>query len=170
GDGSPRGPRHAPAHAPQPGPRPGSGRTPGQDSRYGTGDAYGTGQDRSGPEEPHGRTVHSYGSRPRDPRVPDPRSAVDTHYGFSTSERRPDGRTSEGRTSDGRGPDADTGPGGAHSRAADSEQPYAPADDDHGDGPQSHSRTTGSRRQGTPTRGTQLPDAAARRRGGIGAW
>ncbi|WP_327236390.1 FtsK/SpoIIIE domain-containing protein [Streptomyces sp. NBC_01317] len=163
GDGS-RGPQHTPAHAPQPGLRPGTGRTSGQDQRYGTGQA------RSVPEEPHGRTVHSYGSRSRDPRVPDPRSAVDTHYGFSTSGRGPDGRGSEGRGSEGRGPDADTGPGGAHSRAADSEQPSAPAADDLGDGPQSHSRTTGTRRQGTPTRGTQLPDAAARRRGGIGAW
>ncbi|MFJ1597604.1 FtsK/SpoIIIE domain-containing protein [Streptomyces sp. NPDC088261] len=173
-DESPRGSQHAPAHAPQPGLRPGlqpgSGRASGQDQRYGAGDGYGTGQDRSGPEEPRGRTVHSYGSRPRDPGAPDPRSAVDTHYGFSTSERGPDGRASDSRPSDGRDPDAGTGPGGAHSRAADSEQPYAPADDDHGDGPQSHSRTTGSRRQGTPTRGTQLPDAAARRRGGIGAW
>ncbi|WP_133243217.1 hypothetical protein, partial [Streptomyces scopuliridis] len=48
-------------------------------------------------------------------------------------------------------------PGGADARGAD-------------DRPQSHSRTSGSRRQATPTRGTEAPDAAARRRGGIGAW
>ncbi|MFE7126097.1 FHA domain-containing protein [Streptomyces sp. NPDC057617] len=38
------------------------------------------------------------------------------------------------------------------------------------DGPQGHSRTGGARRQGTPPRGTEAPEAAARRRGGIGAW
>ncbi|WP_328582209.1 FtsK/SpoIIIE domain-containing protein [Streptomyces sp. NBC_00370] len=52
----------------------------------------------------------------------------------------------------------------AHSRAA-AADPADPAD-----GAQSHSRDPGSRRQGTPTRGTELSEAAARRRGGLGAW
>ncbi|QIQ04569.1 FtsK/SpoIIIE domain-containing protein [Streptomyces liangshanensis] len=178
-DGSGLGPAGA-SPGPQYGQRPGSGAGGSVPAQAREGSPAGgprTGSDRdprygaSAPEEPRGRTVHSYGGPSRDPRVPDPRSAVDTHYGFSTSDpasgtgpRRPAAPASRA--------DGDTGPGGAHSRAAD-EQPYATADDgtgDVGEGPQSHSRTTGTRRQGTPARGTQLPDAAARRRGGIGAW
>ncbi|MEV0778241.1 FHA domain-containing protein [Streptomyces sp. NPDC050428] len=111
--------------------------------------SYGTGA-------PGGRTVHAYthgghGGPSVTPRVPDPRtprSDADTRYGDALYAPVP-------------------GAGGrpAHDRA-DSDETHGAADD----GPQGHSRTPGSRRQGTPTRGTELPDGPGRRRGGIGAW
>ncbi|MFF2943992.1 FHA domain-containing protein [Streptomyces niveus] len=115
--------------------------------------SYGTGA-------PGGRTVHAYtqgghgahGGPAVTPRVPDPRtprSDADTRYGDALYAPVP----GSGRP--------------AHDRA-DSDETLDGADDD---GPQGHSRTQGSRRQGTPMRGTELPDGPGRRRGGgIGAW
>ncbi|MCI3227323.1 FHA domain-containing protein, partial [Streptomyces sp. NP-1717] len=122
---------------------------------------------RSGPETgaygvgggPGGRTVHAYrqggqggyGGPAVTPRVPDPRtprSDADTRYGDALY-----------------APVPGTGGRPAHDRAD--------SDDVHGtvdDGPQGHSRAPGSRRQGTPMRGTELPEGPGRRRGGIGAW
>ncbi|WP_189111278.1 FtsK/SpoIIIE domain-containing protein [Streptomyces camponoticapitis] len=104
---------------------------------------------------PGGRTVHAYGAHGGPavtPRVPDPRtprSDADTRYGDALYVPVPGA---------GRRP--------AHDRA-ESDETHGAADDD---GPQGHSRTPGSRRQGTPTRGTELPEGPGRRRGGIGAW
>ncbi|MEV6424216.1 FHA domain-containing protein [Streptomyces sp. NPDC051662] len=150
------GARHepAPAHDPAvPGARaPGDG--PGEETRS-RGEGY--------PPRAYGGSVPSgassrvlgpqYGNPPGAPRMPDARS-VETHYGS-----RPTGGS----------------PDGTHSRAAAPDPAYGTDQDARGadDGPQSHSRTSGSRRQATPTRGTEAteaPDAAARRRGGIGAW
>ncbi|WP_381804740.1 FHA domain-containing protein [Streptomyces niveus] len=122
---------------------------------------------RSGPETgvygtggaPGGRTVHAYGRRGQGgpggpavtPRVPDPRtprSDADTRYGDALYAPVPG---TAGRP--------------AHDRA-DSDDAHGAADD----GPQGHSRAPGSRRQGTPMRGTELPEGPDRRRGGIGAW
>ncbi|MFD9868779.1 FHA domain-containing protein [Streptomyces niveus] len=122
---------------------------------------------RSGPETgvygtggaPGGRTVHAYGRGGRGgpggpavtPRVPDPRtprSDADTRYGDALYAPVPG---AAGRP--------------AHDRA-DSDDAHGVADD----GPQGHSRAPGSRRQGTPMRGTELPEGPGRRRGGIGAW
>ncbi|WP_330177823.1 FHA domain-containing protein [Streptomyces sp. NBC_01498] len=111
---------------------------------------------RSGPDAgsaPGGRTVHAYGHEGPavTPRVPDPRgtrSEADTRYGDALYVPQP-------------------GAGGgrpAHDRT-ESETTHGAADD----GPQGHSRAPGSRRQGTPTRGTELPEGPGRRRG-IGAW
>lgn len=127
---------------------------------------YGGGP-RSGPETgaygagagPGGRTVHAYrqggqggyGGPAVTPRVPDPRtprSDADTRYGDALYTPAPG---AAGRP--------------AHDRAEN--------DDAHGvadDGPQGHSRAPGSRPQGTPVRGTELPEGPGRRRGGIGAW
>ncbi|MFD5898346.1 FHA domain-containing protein [Streptomyces sp. NPDC060366] len=115
--------------------------------------AYGTGGG------PGGRTVHAYGQRGQaghgspavTPRVPDPRSPrsdADTRYGDALYAPVPG---TAGRP--------------AHDRA-DSDDVHGAADD----GPQGHSRAPGSRRQGTPMRGTELPEGPGRRRGGIGAW
>ncbi|MEU0698427.1 FHA domain-containing protein [Streptomyces niveus] len=122
---------------------------------------------RSGPETgvygtggaPGGRTVHAYGRGGQGgpggpavtPRVPDPRtprSDADTRYGDALYAPVPG---TAGRP--------------AHDRA-DSDDAHGGADD----GPQGHSRAPGSRRQGTPMRGTELPEGPGRRRGGIGAW
>ncbi|MFE3248882.1 FHA domain-containing protein [Streptomyces sp. NPDC059209] len=122
---------------------------------------------RSGPETgaygvgggPGGRTVHAYrqggqggyGGPAVTPRVPDPRtprSDADTRYGDALYAPVPG---AAGRP--------------AHDRA-DSDDVHGAADD----GPQGHSRAPGSRRQGTPMRGTELPEGPGRRRGGIGAW
>ncbi|MFC8077061.1 FHA domain-containing protein [Streptomyces sp. NPDC057307] len=121
-----------------------SGPRSGQDSG-----AYGSGT-------PGGRTVHAYtqgghGGPAVTPRVPDPRtprSDADTRYGDALYAPVPGGG---GRP--------------AHDRA-DRDDALGAADD----GPQGHSRTPGSRRQGTPMRGTELPEGPGRRRGGIGAW
>ncbi|WP_405802040.1 FHA domain-containing protein [Streptomyces sp. NBC_01506] len=134
---------------------PGSGTYGGPRSGQDSG-AYGTGA-------PGGRTVHAYtqggqggqggyGGPAVTPRVPDPRtprSDADTRYGDALYAPVP-------------------GAAGhlAHDRA-DSDEAHGAADD----GPQGHSRAPGSRRQGTPTRGTELPEGPGRRRGGgIGAW
>ncbi|AQU68469.1 FHA domain-containing protein [Streptomyces niveus] len=137
-------------------------------SATGPGTAAGTyAGPRSGPETgvygtggaPGGRTVHAYGRGAQGgpggpavtPRVPDPRtprSDADTRYGDALY-----------------APVPSTGGRPAHDRAD--------SDDAHGagdDGPQGHSRAPGSRRQGTPMRGTELPEGPGRRRGGIGAW
>ncbi|MYZ41225.1 hypothetical protein, partial [Streptomyces sp. SID4917] len=83
-----------------------------------------------------------YGNPPGAPRVPDPRSA-DTHYGF----RDRMGDAPDGAHSRPTAPDAAEGG---------SWQPGAgPAEE----GPHSHSRTSGARRQSTPTRGTESPEA-----------
>lgn len=111
---------------------------------------------------PGGRTVHAYtqggqgaqggyGGPAVTPRVPDPRtprSDADTRYGDALYAPMPG---TAGRP--------------AHDRA-DSDDAHGAADD----GAQGHSRAPGSRRQGTPMRGTELPDGPGRRRGGIGAW
>ncbi|MET9557539.1 FHA domain-containing protein [Streptomyces sp. NPDC006645] len=143
-------------------------------ARTGSGAAAGTyGGPRSGQEAasygsgtPGGRTVHAYtqggqggqggqghggqGGPAVTPRVPDPRtprSDADTRYGDALYAPVP----GAGRP--------------AHDRA-DSDETHDGTDD----GPQGHSRTPGSRRQGTPMRGTELPESPGRRRGGIGAW
>ncbi|MFJ1745950.1 FHA domain-containing protein [Streptomyces sp. NPDC088116] len=172
GDARGRGPGHGEGHTIQAyGPR-GSSPIPGR----APGPQYG------GPQ---------YGNPPGAPRVPDPRSS-DTRRSDTRSSgtRGPDARDSDTRGSDthgsdvlgsgGRGPDTHFGrgsaldsPDGTHSRAAGpgrADGPEWPSDGESGEGPRPHSRTTGTRRQGTPTRGTELPDATARRRGGIGAW
>ncbi|MEV0039014.1 FtsK/SpoIIIE domain-containing protein [Streptomyces sp. NPDC050804] len=101
-----------------------------------------------------------YGNPPGAPRVPDPRSA-DTHYGFrGRMEDAPDGAHSRAGAPE----PADGAPWQTESGARQSGA--GPAED----GPHSHSRTSGPRRQPTPARGTESPEAAARRRGGIGAW
>ncbi|MFD3523833.1 FHA domain-containing protein [Streptomyces sp. NPDC058653] len=118
-----------------------SGARPGQDSA-----PYGPGAG------PAGRTVHAQGGPAVTPRVPDPRtprSEADTRYGDALYVPVPGA---------GRRP--------AHDRAESDETHGAPDED----GPQGHSRTPGSRGQGTPTRGTELPEGPGRRRGGIGAW
>ncbi|MFE4373547.1 FHA domain-containing protein [Streptomyces sp. NPDC056835] len=154
------GARHepAPAHGPAvPGARaPGDG--PGEETRsHGEGytpRAYGG----SVPSGASSRVLGpQYGNPPGAPRMPDARG-VDTHYGSRPTAGSPDGTHSRATAPDpAYGTGAVGGPGGSDARGAD-------------DGPQSHSRTSGSRRQATPTRGTEAPDAAARRRGGIGAW
>ncbi|MFD7514309.1 FHA domain-containing protein [Streptomyces niveus] len=149
----------------------GAGEDAGSDgaggARTGSGAAGTYGGPRSGQEAasygtgaPGGRTVHAYtqgghgahGGPAVTPRVPDPRtprSDADTRYGDALYAPVP----GAGRP--------------AHDRA-DSDEALDGADDD---GPQGHSRTPGSRRQGTPMRGTELPDGPGRRRGGgIGAW
>ncbi|WP_329150752.1 FHA domain-containing protein [Streptomyces niveus] len=149
----------------------GAGKDAGSDgaggARMGSGAAGTYGGPRSGQEAasygsgaPGGRTVHAYtqgghgahGGPAVTPRVPDPRtprSDADTRYGDALYAPVP----GAGRP--------------AHDRA-DSDEAHDGADDD---GPQGHSRTPGSRRQGTPMRGTELPDGPGRRRGGgIGAW
>ncbi|WP_329392424.1 FHA domain-containing protein [Streptomyces sp. NBC_01716] len=136
--------------------------TPSGDTTTGTGSYGGA---RPGPDSasygagggPGGRTVQAYthgghGGPAATPRVPEPRtprSDADTRYGDALYVPVPGA---------GRRP--------AHDRA-ESDEIHGAADDD---GPQGHSRTPGSRRQGTPTRGTELPDGPGRRRGGIGAW
>ncbi|MFF3749970.1 FHA domain-containing protein [Streptomyces sp. NPDC002018] len=100
-----------------------------------------------------------YGNPPGAPRLPDPRSA-DTHYGFrGRAEDAPDGTHSRATAPDQAG-------GAPWRREGEARPGVGPADD----GPQSHSRTPGSRRQPTPAHGTESPDAATPRRGGIGAW
>ncbi|WP_030355148.1 FtsK/SpoIIIE domain-containing protein [Streptomyces scopuliridis] len=151
-------PAHGPAapgaHAPGAGP----GEAPGGEARIRdeghTSRAYGG----FAPSGASSRVLGpQYGNPPGAPRVPDPRSA-DTHYGSRPAGGSPDGTHSRAAAPDpAYGTGAVAGPGGADARGAD-------------DRPQSHSRTSGSRRQATPTRGTEAPDAAARRRGGIGAW
>ncbi|MFJ5225658.1 FHA domain-containing protein [Streptomyces sp. NPDC088400] len=127
------------------------------------------------------------GTRGPDPRGSDPRSSdthsSDTHGSDARGSdlRGSDLRASDVRDSGSRGSDTHFGrgpalgaPDGTHSRAAgpgraDGSEWRSDGETDD-EGPRSHSRTTGSRRQGTPTRGTELPDVTARRRGGIGAW
>ncbi|MFC9425269.1 FHA domain-containing protein [Streptomyces sp. NPDC056987] len=94
-----------------------------------------------------------YGNPPGAPRVPDTRSA-DTHYGRTPL---------PGVDSEAPGATRDSG----HSRPAAADPATDPAAYEE---PRPHSRTPGSRRQETPPRGTEPPDLAARRRGGIGAW
>ncbi|MEV7088766.1 FHA domain-containing protein [Streptomyces sp. NPDC093085] len=105
---------------------------------------------------------------------PDPRTA-DTHHGGRSPLVPRDGAQP--------GP---ARPGPAHAGPAQGapESPYAIHDSAHsraqaaGQGtdpaayeePRAHSRTPGSRRQETPTRGTEAPDLGARRSGRIGAW
>lgn len=140
----------------------GDGKDAGTGARGGSGAAAGSGTysgPRSGQDAasygagaPGGRTVHAYtpGGPAVTPRVPDPRtprSDADTRYGDALYAPAP----GAGRP--------------AHDRA-DSDE----AQDGAEDGPQGHSRTPGSRRQGTPMRGTELPEGPGRRRGGIGAW
>ncbi|MER8070025.1 FtsK/SpoIIIE domain-containing protein [Streptomyces sp. NPDC094034] len=142
----------APAHGPAvPGARaPGDG--PGEETRSRaegfTPRAYGG----SVPSGASSRVLGpQYGNPPGAPSMPDARSA-ETHYGS-----RPTGSF----------------PDGTHSRAAAPDPAYGtgavPGPDGRGadDGPQSHSRTSGSRREAD---GAEASDAAARRRGGIGAW
>ncbi|MFD8970464.1 FHA domain-containing protein [Streptomyces sp. NPDC059568] len=153
----------APAHGgPAPGARdsagPGAGPGPAADADA---EARGRGEGHTargyGGSVPAGASSRilgpQYGNPPGAPRVPDPRSA-DTHYGF------------RGRMED--------APDGAHSRPTAPDQAeggsWQPGAGPAEDGPHSHSRTSGARRQPTPTRGTESPEAAARRRGGIGAW
>lgn len=154
----------------------GEGAGGGRDGRTAGPGAYGSGP-RSGQDSgaygpgaaPGGRTVHAYthgapggqGGPAVTPRVPDPRtprSDADTRYGDALYAPAPGTGTS---TSTGTG----TGRSPAHDRA-DSDGTHGAGDD----GPQGHSRTPGSRRQGTPMRGTELPEMPGRRRGGIGAW
>ena len=192
-----RGPSHGEGYATQAyGPRGSSpipGRAPGP--QYG-GPQYGNPPGAPRVPDPRAsdtRRSDTRGSRTRgpdprtsdprasDPRAPDRRSSdprsSDTH---GVDARGSDPRASDGRGSGSRGPDTHFGrgpalgaPDGTHSRAvgpgrADGSE-WQP-DGESDEGPRPHSRTTGSRRQGTPTRGTEPPDVTARRRGGIGAW
>ncbi|MFE9890226.1 FtsK/SpoIIIE domain-containing protein [Streptomyces scopuliridis] len=151
-------PAHGPAAPGAPAPGAGPGEAPGEETRS-RGEGYNPrAYGGSAPSGASSRVLGpQYGNPPGAPRVPDPRSA-DTHYGSRPAAGSPDGTHSRAAAPDpAYGNGAVAGPGGADARGAD-------------DGPQSHSRTSGSRRQATPTRGTEAPDAAARRRGGIGAW
>ncbi|MFE3144632.1 FtsK/SpoIIIE domain-containing protein [Streptomyces scopuliridis] len=151
-------PAHGPAAPGAPAAGAGPGEAPGEETRS-RGEGYNPrAYGGSAPSGASSRVLGpQYGNPPGAPRVPDPRSA-DTHYGSRPAAGSPDGTHSRAAAPDpAYGTGAVAGPGGADAPGAD-------------DGPQSHSRTSGSRRQATPTRGTEAPDAAARRRGGIGAW
>ncbi|MFJ5104671.1 FtsK/SpoIIIE domain-containing protein [Streptomyces sp. NPDC088554] len=155
GAGAPAGPQYG--GAPSGEPRGGDGRTV---------QAYRTGPSGRIPGPQFGSPRFGstqYGSPPGAPRVPDPRSS-DTHYSDDAPRSDTDTHYGGARPPAAGAPDESGGPHRTHSRAA--------ADGGAGDRDAAgeHSRTTKSRRQETAPRGTEPSDAAARCRGGIGAW
>ncbi|KIF74668.1 hypothetical protein QR77_13205, partial [Streptomyces sp. 150FB] len=153
-----------------------TGQAPGT-SGYGAAPAarhYDERDERDGRGERDGRHQYDpYGTgRPPVPGTPRPRTAPDAQdpsartHGRGTpaaygADQAYGGRAGTPLVPEPRGAAESPYDTTAHSRAA------AP---DPVDGAQPHDGGAGSRRQGTPMRGTPRPDASAARRGGIGAW